>query len=221
MSLFFFSDTFELPLFHPWLPLVKMGQSRHRRRGDLEARSSDLPKTTGALAVHVKRRNARAPTSRDLFILRALRLGEGSRRGWESHPDLLFAHEPRADHVGVPAEEPALPRVDVEEHVLALGPVRVQMRQILLGGPTEPELELHVVAPVPVVELVGGVRLQEVLGHRVEHVEERLELELLEVRVLERRGRLHEVAGREGVLGLAVGGGVRPGARKGGVERLG
>lgn len=57
----------------------------------------------------------------------------------------------------------------------------------------QPGAQLAVEAPIPAVQLLRRVNLQDVPRHGVEHVEQRLYLELRQVLCLERWG-MHHVA---------------------------
>ena len=119
----------------------------------------------------------------------------------------------------VSTEQPALPRVQVEKHELRRGAVSVQMGQVLLVGTAKPQLQLRMVAPLAPVQLRSRVSLEQVFGHGVENVEQRFQLELLEVRVLQWGRRGHHVTGGKSKLRLGLRRGLLgPRARKGRVQ---
>lgn len=111
----------------------------------------------------------------------------------------------------VPIQSP-FPRVDIK--------IDVAPPSLRGGVAREPQPQVLVVPPLAIKQLFRRIHLQRVLGHVIEDIEQRLQLELGQVTRLQGRG-LHVITIREDEVRLAATRVLHARVSEGGVQHLG
>lgn len=91
-------------------------------------------------------------------------------------PDIVLRQETAGQLLDIARKVTTVPRLPIKVDILGSAVRKVDAVTRL--GPLEPKLQLHVVPPLPRVQLLCGVGLQTVLRHGVKDVKENFDGEL-------------------------------------------